>query len=473
MRFSPPLAGEWTMCVQACPPDPDLEWQADFHVEAARTRGFLRATPGLGWGLTYESGEPAFILGDTTYNLFGMAHCGADVASFMHRRTSQGVNLLRVRVPVSPFHPPEGYSRWQTRRTWPWGGSEQAPQFDRFNLEYFASVDRVVALAEQLGLGLEMIMEAWGFEFPFSHREVFVPEWEQLWMRYLIARYDAYSCVYIWTLMNEYEYYPDGDWRYNPVADRWALRMARWVKSHAPHGHIVAIHNGPTMPAFAQRFALDPQAIDLVLFQEWGTRGPNDAWLAAGIDEQIGQSLDGWSGSALLAEWGYERNESFELLIPGHAYCDSEHTRRGAWRGVFCGLGIIHGFENSWGPFLDLEHDQPGLEYLLILRRFIRERVPFAWLAPASQLLSSCSERDRGCTPLVMATPDADVVTAYLPVGGALSLDLNPALYSAIWFDPLSGVERQASPTGSSYISPGGTHAGHPQDWLLVLSKLS
>lgn len=60
-------------------------------------------------------------------------------------------------------------------------------------------------------LGLEMIMEAWGFEFPFNSRNIFVAEWQELWLRYLIARYDVFNCVYFWTPMNEYEYYPDGN----------------------------------------------------------------------------------------------------------------------------------------------------------------------------------------------------------------------------------------------------------------------
>ena len=55
-------------------------------------------------------------------------------------------------------------------------------------------------------------MEGWGFEFPFNHRTWFTAEWEELWLRYLIARYDAYNCVWFWTPLNEYEYYPNGDW---------------------------------------------------------------------------------------------------------------------------------------------------------------------------------------------------------------------------------------------------------------------
>ncbi len=66
-------------------------------------------------------------------NLFGMAHCGGDVDAFLKRRAEQGFNILRVRLPVSLFHPPEAYSEWQTCRTWPWGGSEQSSRFDQFS----------------------------------------------------------------------------------------------------------------------------------------------------------------------------------------------------------------------------------------------------------------------------------------------------------------------------------------------------
>jgi hypothetical protein len=471
VRFSPNAVGEWGYHLYARPENPVLEAEGSFTVVPSLARGFLRATPGEAWGFRYESGEPAMILGDTTYNLFGMAHCGADVEGFIQRRAAQGFNLLRVRLPVSPFHPPDGHSTWQTRRTWPWGGSEQKPVFDRFNVDYFHTVDRIVALAEAEGIGLEMIMEAWGFEYPFNRRDVFVPEWEELWLRYLVARYDAFSSVYFWTPMNEYEYYPDGDWRHNPVADRWAMRISRWLKGIAPHGHIVSMHNGPRMPTFAERFRQDPDAVDAIMFQDWGTRDEQLGWLAAGIEEQIAASLQGWTGSAVFAEWGYERNEAFPLLIPSHAYCDAEHTRRGAWRGAMSGLGIIHGFENSWGPFLLLEEDQEGLAYLLTLRRFFHEIAPFDRLATASELLQRNEASAPGERPLALASPERDLIVVYLPVGGVVALSIPLEGYTAQWFDPVSGALQPASASGDGLSAPDTLHAGHPQDWVLVLRR--
>ena len=477
VRFNPGEVGHWRYRLSARPHDPDFSQAGDFDVERSENpeaeprevRGFLRATPGKAWGFHYQSGEPFLALGDTTYNLFGMAHCGGDVDAFLERRARQGFNLLRVRMSVSPFHPPEGYSEWQTRRTWPWGGSEQSPQFDRLNLDYFRTVDRVMRKAEELALGLEMIMEAWGFEFPFNRRDLFVPEWEELWMRYLIARYDAFNCVNFWTLMNEYEYYPNGDWRYNPVADRWAMRMARWVKRVAQHSHIVSVHNGPREPAFALRFAADPTAIDAIMFQDWGTRDPEWGWLAAGIEDKIRDALQDWPGSAVFAEWGYERNPSLHLKVPAHRYCDAEHTRRGAWRGAFCAVGIIHGFDNTWGPFMRLDEDQPGLAYLLHLRRFF-EMAPFCRLRKAPHLVVP-GQYAGGHKPLALASSEGNLVTVYLPVGGEVELRLPKAIerYVARWFDPCTGELTAAKPQGPCFVAPEATQNGHPQDWVLLL----
>jgi len=475
VRFNPEEAGRWAYSTLSRPANPDLTTAGSFEVAPREARGFLQATPGRAWGFHYESGEPAFLPGDTVYNLFGMAHCGGGVDAFLERRAEQGFNILRVRLPVSPFHPPEAYSEWQTRRTWPWGGSEQSPRFDQFNLDYFRTVDQVVGRCEELGIGLEMIMEAWGFEFPFNSRNIFLPEWEELWLRYLIARYDAFGSVYFWTLMNEYEFYPDGNWHYNPVADRWAMRMGRWVKGLAQHNHVLSVHNGPREPAFAQRFAADPEAIDAIMFQDWGTRDRERGWLAAGIEEQIGKSLEGWSGAALFAEYGYERNPDLPLHITSHRYCDSEHTRRGAWRGAFCALGVIHGFDNSWGPWMVLDQDQPGLTYLLHLRRFFTEVVPFHRMQPASDVILP-GENALGHRPLALATANRDVVALYLPVGGAARLSLPSERASDVqWYDPREGILQPAAYCAEgeelALAAPPGRDAdGHPWDWVVVLS---
>ena len=276
LRFNPAEAGTWQVQLSSRPADPDFSKSFSFTVADSEARGFLKATPGDAWGFRFENGDPAFISGDTTYDLFAMEYCGGDAGAFLRRRKAQGFNLFRTRLTTSRFHLPDGHFEWQNRSCWPWGGSTTLPRFDLFNLDYFRSVDRTIRTGEELGIGFEMIMEGWGNEFPFNSRQWFTAEWEALWMRYLIARYDAYPQVYFWTPLNEYEYHTNGDWNWKPAADRWALRIARWIKQLAAHGHPVAMHNGPVMPPFAERFRADPTAVDTIMFQEWGTRGKKD-----------------------------------------------------------------------------------------------------------------------------------------------------------------------------------------------------
>jgi hypothetical protein len=319
---------------------------------------------------------------------------------------------------------------------------------------------------------LEIILQAWAFEYPFNDRSVFLPEYELLWMKYWIARYDAYTSVYVWTLMNEYEFYPDGIPQQRLVADLWAQRMAKWVKDTAPHGHPVAVHNwgGALMP-FAQRFARCPELIDLVMFQYWGDeRGPK-AYLAAGIEEKIEQCFSGWTGARVLSEYGYERNPELDLKIPSHEYMDVDHTRRGAWRSAFTATCIIHGFENTWGPWLILDQDQAGMNDLLAFHRFFTELVPFEQLRPLADLITLQPDGGKAAHARCLASEDNSIIAVYLPLGGKVGLALgNTEDYSHHWYDPRSGYLQSAELyTDGIFAAP--TASDSKEDWVLILHR--
>ena len=473
VRFNPGEPGRWTYRTVAAPADPDLASEGSFEVTPRPTRGFLRATPGDAWGFRYESGEPALLVGDTVYNLFAETYLGNDVRPYLRRRSGQGFNLLRMSVVVQSFCPPNAYTHWADRRIWPWGGSEWCPQFDRFDLRYFRAVDETVRLVDEAGLGIEMIMEFPGTASAFGRRDLFTAEAEELWFRYLIARYDAYASVYFWTLANEYEYLTN-EYRHNPVADRWALRVARLVKRLAPHGHPVTVHSGPELPPFATRFRADPDAIDAIMYQTWGTTGPDDAWLAAGIEDTVTEALAGWAGSAVFAEYGYETSPELADIMPGHGHLDADHTRRGAWRGACRALGVVHGFHNQWWGFGDYARDQPGVAALTHLRHFFTDVVDFARLRVADELVLD-GPTGPGHRPLVLATEDRSVVVAYLPVGGTVTLDRSPAdVGQARWYDPRTGelapADLQSSGGRVEAKSPGGPDV-RPHDWTLVVTS--
>lgn len=472
VRFSPDEPGHWSYEVGSHPADPQLVERGSFEATARETKGFLRATPGDAWGFRHESGEPVLLLGDTAYNLIAETYMGNDVGPYLRRRAAQGFNLIRVSVSVNAFCPPNALAHWHERRIWAWGGTEASPQLDRFDLDYFRAVDRTVELAEEAGIGLEMIMQMMGWSVPFNNRNLFTAEWEELWVRYLVARYDAYSSVYFWTLMNEYEFYPNGELLYAPTADRWAMRLARVIKDIAPHGHVVSVHSGPEMPPFAHRFRADPDAVDAIQYQTWGTIGEHDGWLAAGIEDTIAKALDGWSGSAVFSEYGYETHPDLAHIMAGHRYCDVEHTRRGGWRGAFRSLGVVHGFHQQWWGFGDYSVDQDGVAALGHLRHFLTEVVAFEHLRPAPHLVLD-GPTAPGHKPLALATADRREVAVYLPVGESVLLDLSgDDVIEAQWYDPRTGTLGPAEPSDHDSrllaTSPGGG-GSRPFDWVLAL----
>lgn len=500
-RWTPERPGAWHERIDAVPADETLAHRATVEVapgEGPAPRGFVRATPERNWGFSYDDGSPALVVGDTVYNLFGMAHCGLDVEGFLRRRAEQGFTLLRIRVPVSPWHPETATSDWQTRSCFPWGGSEQAPRFDRFDHDYFRTADRVVELCGELGLGIELICEAWGFDAPFNDRARFTADWEDLWLRFLVARYDAYPQVWMYTPMNEYEQYPDGQMAHTLAADLWLLRTARRLAELGCHGHPVVCHNGPPDPPFAGRWDQDPGAIDGVMFQHWGTFDAEHGWLTEGIEEQMEASFAGYTGSRVLAEWGYERNPALDLDVPWHEHMGLEHTRRGAWRAVFAAMGYIHGFENSWGPWALLDDDQAGIEDLVMVCRILEEHLPWPQMAaitdPAGELglehaapdVATSREDRAGLRPRALATADRATIAVYLPAGGTVTLPASLRGHAATWIDPRTGetspatTDAATADAGTRLVPPRTEDrdarsgvvgdGGHRADWILLLA---
>jgi hypothetical protein len=180
-------------------------------------------------------------------------------------------------------------------------------------------------------------------------------------------------------------------------------------------------------------------------------------------------SFEGWTGARVLAEWGYERNPDFHLSVPWHEHMGVEHTRRGAWRGVFQAAGIIHGFENSWGPWCVLDTDQAGMADLLQVRRFLTEVVDFTILRPAAGLLAAEQHPDPGRRARVLASADREVVAVYLPVGGDLTVPPVLTEHRLRWFDPRTG-ELTEVPPGATLVRPPDGGADR-DDWIAVFTR--
>lgn len=475
VRWTPSAAGRWLCTLQSAPASFGFATSFEVDVVAASGgKGFLRADPSAAYGFRFDNGEPFFLFGDTMYNIFGAHYSGVDADGILRHRKGQGVNYVRARLAVSPYHP-ETANSWQARDLWPWGGSAQLPDFKRLNLDYFRAVDEVVARAAELGIGLEMVLEAWLWEFPWNDRSQFLPEYEELWVQYIVARYAAYPSVYLWCPANEYEFYP-GPIRHNPESERWIDRLCRMVRHYDPFAHPIGIHNwgAPQQPLTERLGHLD--SFDVYLYQtNWGREAATfkrDASLCMWLEQDVAHHFPVRERVVVCSEFGYERVQGL-YTAGSHERLDEHHTRRGQWRAGFSGLSVVHGFNNTWGPHMRIDKDALGARYLPIYYRFMTEHVDFSTLRPAPALLTTVSgDVDSGSQPLCLASEDRHLVTVYFPAQGEGTVRLDePASYECTWFDPRFGdVSKPFRSDEARFSTPLGKGPWE-DDWVLVLRR--
>lgn len=215
------------------------------------------------------------------------------------------------------------------------GRDAQKPDLDRFNPQFFRGLDAVLAEMQGVGMSAELIVLNYYLR-PFTDVKAWTPQRERQWLRYITARYAAFPNLFLWTIANEYETYPDGRYRLDPPDDPdWAKATARFIKLHDPYRHPVTVHpvvsattrghspNDPFDPPWriGEFFGKD-DAID-VLSQQTGQSGEGVIW-----DEQ----LQCWTGDApdLIASLAADRRYRRPVLNTenGYEYLRGHPTER-------------------------------------------------------------------------------------------------------------------------------------------------
>ena len=104
--------------------------------------------------------------------------------------------------------------------------------YTRFNPEHFRHIERCILALQALGIEADLIAmhpyDRWGFC-------TMTPEQDDLYWRYIIARFAAYRNVW-WALANEYDLFPTkttADWE----------RFANILCERDPYRHLRSIHN--------------------------------------------------------------------------------------------------------------------------------------------------------------------------------------------------------------------------------------
>jgi hypothetical protein len=480
LRFSPDEQGLWTYRLRGEGIEAHETGRLSC-VEPTR-HGFIHVHPENPYAFSRSDGTPFFPMGDTCYGLYADSPVTPELRTqYLKTRRDQGFNWIRMGVYHSPTH------GQQDPAFWPWGGTFENPDYDRLNPTFFRGLDAVFNEMDALGLNAELLVLSF-YQRPFTDTRLWTTERERLWLRYLMARYSAYPNIFLWTLANEYETHPDGDYRLDLPGDvDWAKRTARFLKAHDPYGHLVGTHPVISASTIGSRppdpydppwrigkFFGEGDALD-VLIQQTVQAGTWDETLQCwqGDDPYLAASLRAdrrYKKPVLNAENGYE-------YLRGHPTSRRQvhHTdkvRRSSWRIACSGGYFSAGFAGTVGhsdfwnqidapnryPFVI--RDEGAATHLRILKDFFAV-LPYWRMSPFDGVTGDA---------VALAEP-AVVYVVYFPHGGKAAVDLNGAegAFSARWFDPRSGSY------GELFAVNGGGRveltAPNALDWTLLLFR--
>jgi hypothetical protein len=340
------------------------------------------------------------------------------------------------------------------------------------------------------GMNAELLLLNF-YRTPFTDPRLWTPDRERLWLRYVIARYAAFTNIFLWTISNEYETHPDGQYRLDLPADPdWAKATARFIKSQDPYRHPVTVHpvisasttgtspRDPIKPPWRiGDFFGDGDAID-TLSQQTGQSGDGVTW-----DE----NRQCWTGDApdLVASIRADRRYKKPVLNTesGYEYLsgqpteqkqvhDTDKVRHSAWR-IVCGGGYFAaGFNGTIGHSdiwnrIDAPNqyrfevkDEGAAAQLARLYDFWVD-LPYWRMQPFDGV--------RGDLAVALAAPP-DVYAIYLPRGGKVSLDLtgHDGPFSARWYNPRDGQWGKAFEVKRATTD---LAAPDQQDWALLLRR--
>jgi hypothetical protein len=485
LRFTPDEEGTWSYRLRGM--GIDLSETGRLRCTPPRGRGFIRIHPDNPYAFAYSDGTPFFPMGDTCYGLYDDGPITHELRSeYLRTRRSQRFNFVRMSVGHSA---PRAES--DPASYWAWGGTPQNPDLDRLNPEFFHGLDAVLSQMRDEGMNAELLLLNF-YRTPFTDPQKWTPNRERLWLRYVIARYAAFTNIFLWTISNEYETHPDGQYRLDRPADPdWAKATAQFVKSVDPFRHPVTVHPvfsacttgaSPSDPIKEPwrigEFFGDGNAID-VLSQQTGQAGDGVTW-----DE----NLHCWIGDArnLVASVRSDRRYRKPVLNTesGYEYLSGRPTerkqvhhtdkvRRSAWRIVCAGGYIAAGFHGTighsdiWNRIDAPNHyrfevkDEGAAAQLSTLYDFWAS-LPYWRMHPF--------EGVTGDLAVALAEP-GEVYVVFLPLGGKVSLDLmeQDGPFSARWYNTRDGSWGETFDVNGGAMADLAAPSRH--DWALLLRR--
>ena len=452
----------------------------------ASAKGHLSIDPEYPYAFRFESGARFFPMGDTAYFLIALPL--ETIKAYIDERRAHRFNFMRM-MAICDGH-------------WPFGGSPASPDYTTINEAAMQKLDWVFDYAAEKGMYIELIL--WGYGVDGGEGLWGNELRENLWIDTVVGRYGNRANLFMFTVANEFERYPDGRYRYQPGDVDWAKRVLQRIRG-LDSLHPIGVHpsvwiSGYRVPPCYGRFCQRlPQVVwplwenstaDVFITQNnqgvhparfesrkvvydsiiwegtfypvswtptgWDIEGP-------GLEDSIAE--DRQHGRPVLnTEFGYqyEPDSQDHFGAASRQQHQPASTRKKAWKIATGGGYFAAGFAPTAVRHFsgsDVKNWRP--ESLQILYDFFTIRTRYWKMAPHMEGVAAHN--------VLLASPGEEYV-AYFPRGGSNSVYIAAGSYTVEWLNPEKGVYyRQAQ-----LKTPGGHHRfSSPDksetDWVLHL----
>ncbi len=346
VRFSPTVGGQWKLsAIVKDKAGEKTSAPVSFTVEAGKRPGLVRKSSSSPRYFQFDSGQSYFMVG---LNVGWPGRRGlADYEDWFGKLHAAGGNFARVWL-AAPNRMVE------TKDT----------GLGRYDLAALAHYDRIFELAEKNNIYIMLALanhrellasDAWGTggwainpynavnKGPATRPVDYVTdplarELQHRRLRYLVARYAAYTSLGFWELWNEQDLV-----RFE-IPPAWTQDMAQFLKATDPYGRLVTTSYAGKHQAAVWKM----DCIDLVQTHLYGDGGS-----IVDFPQKIGTELHKWDvlpKPHLLAEFGIDwRGPDGKYDPQGKAI----NLHNGLWSAVFdgaAGSGFIWWWDNYVGP---------------------------------------------------------------------------------------------------------------------------
>jgi hypothetical protein len=289
-----------------------------------------------------------------------------------------------------------------------WEGTNDEPDHSKLNLAFFDHFDSVIELLESRGIVAHLYLKVYNKKVSWPER--LTPE-EDLYFRYVVARYQAYWNV-IWDFSKESYNEPDKAYLYNRVT---------YVRALDSYGHMVTTHDDHTYASNR----LHRGSIDFYTAQQH-------------VDyyESVISAKSRYGMPYFNSEFGYEHGpEGMDDYTYGVRQSPEELIWR-AWEICMAGGYPAYYYTYTAWDVVDFRHQPPGYEYFRILYDFFAS-LRFWEMEPT---LSFCRPR----TARVLARGKEEYVVFHHArdrSGGLVTEGVDLEAYDGYWLDIFSGAK--------------------------------